>query len=95
MLWLPITARATGIILDWDMLNGTGSERQVGSHNRWFEGHRFCDRKGFRSEGAALHIAARNTGDLERAREEIIRDFDVPVAFHAVDLTQLLYQLQS
>ncbi len=48
----------------------------------------FATARAFAAEGASLHIAARNTGDLERAREVIIRDFDVPVAFHAVDLTQ-------
>ncbi len=48
----------------------------------------FATAKAFAAEGACLHIAARNTGDLERAREAIIRHFDVPVAFHAVDLTQ-------
>ncbi len=48
----------------------------------------FATARAFAAEGTSLHIAARNTGDLERAREEIIRDFGVPVVFHAVDLTQ-------
>ncbi len=48
----------------------------------------FATARAFAAEGASLHIAARTTGDLERARQEIRRDFDVPVAVHAVDLTQ-------
>jgi hypothetical protein len=48
----------------------------------------FATARAFAAEGAALHIAARNTADLERAQEEIRRDFDIPVAVHAVDLTQ-------
>ncbi len=43
--------------------------------------------RAFAAEGTSLHIAARNAGDLERARAEIIRDFAVPVACHAVDLS--------
>ena len=48
----------------------------------------FATARAFAAEGVSLHIAARTTGDLERARQEIRRDFDVPVAVHAVDLTQ-------
>ncbi len=48
----------------------------------------FATARAFAAEGTALHIAARNAGDLERARAEIIRDFEVPVACHAVDLSQ-------
>ena len=48
----------------------------------------FATARAFAAEGASLHIAARTTGDLEWARQEIRRDFDVPVAVHAVDLTQ-------
>ena len=48
----------------------------------------FATAKAFAAEGVSVHIAARNTDDLERARDEIKRDFDVPVRVHAVDLTQ-------
>ena len=47
----------------------------------------FATARAFAAEGASLHIAARNAGDLEQAREDIGRDFDIPVAIHAVDLT--------
>lgn len=43
--------------------------------------------KSFASEGASLHLAARSPEDLESAQEEIERDYGVPVAVHAVDLT--------
>jgi NAD(P)-dependent dehydrogenase (short-subunit alcohol dehydrogenase family) len=43
--------------------------------------------RAFAAEGAALHLASRTADDLERVRDDIIRDFDVPVAVHAVDLS--------
>ena len=42
----------------------------------------------FAAEGVSLHLAARSTGDLESARDNIGRKFGVPVSIHAVDLTQ-------
>ena len=42
----------------------------------------------FAVEGVSLHLAARSTGDLEGARDDIGRKFGVPVSVHAVDLTQ-------
>lgn len=44
--------------------------------------------KAFATEGVDLHLAARTVADLESARNAIRRDFDVPVAVHAVDLSQ-------
>ena len=44
--------------------------------------------RAFAAEGIALHLAARSTGDLECARDEIGRDFSVPVTVHAADLSQ-------
>ena len=42
----------------------------------------------FAAEGCALHLAARTADKLRAAREGISRDFDVPVAVHAVDLSR-------
>ena len=44
--------------------------------------------KAFAAEGAAVHLAARTVGDLESARDELRRNFDVPVTVHAVDVSQ-------
>ena len=44
--------------------------------------------RAFAAEGVSLHLAARSTGDLESARDDIGRKFGVPVSVHAVDLTQ-------
>ncbi|HEV2092916.1 MAG TPA: short-chain dehydrogenase/reductase [Rubrobacter sp.] len=42
----------------------------------------------FAAEGCALHLAARTADKLWAARKGISRDFDVPVAVHAVDLSR-------
>ncbi len=44
--------------------------------------------KAFASEGVTLHLAARTESDLEKARDEIQADFDVPVAIYPVDLSK-------
>ncbi len=44
--------------------------------------------RAFAAEGCALHLAARTADKLRAAREGISRDFDVPVAVHAVDLSR-------
>ncbi len=44
--------------------------------------------RAFAAEGCALHLAARGADNLRAAREEISRDSDVPVAVHAVDLSE-------
>ena len=43
--------------------------------------------RAFAAEGVALHLSARTSGDLEAARDQIRRDFDVPVAVHPVDVS--------
>ena len=42
----------------------------------------------FAAEGCDLHIAARTPERLRAAREDISRDFGVPVTVHAVDLSR-------
>ncbi len=44
--------------------------------------------KAFAAEGVTLHLAARTESDLEKARDEIKADFDVPVAIYPVDLSK-------
>lgn len=44
--------------------------------------------RAFAAEGVSLHLAARSTGGLESARDDIGREFGVPVSVHAVDLTK-------
>jgi 3-oxoacyl-[acyl-carrier protein] reductase len=44
--------------------------------------------RAFAAEGCALHLAARTEANLRAAREDISRDFDVPVTVHAVDLSR-------
>ena len=44
--------------------------------------------RAFAAEGVALHLAARSKGDLEKARDEIRSEFDVPVAIHPADLSR-------
>jgi len=44
--------------------------------------------RAFAAEGCALHLAARTPEKLRAAREDISRDFDVPVSVHAVDLSR-------
>lgn len=48
----------------------------------------FATAKTFAAEGASLHLAARNQHDLEKAKAEIVDEFEVPVSIHAVDLSQ-------
>ena len=44
--------------------------------------------RAFAAEGVSLHLAARSTGDLESARDDIVSEFGVPVSIHTVDLSQ-------
>src|SRR4028118_1085313 len=44
--------------------------------------------RAFAAEGCALHLAARTPEKLRAAREDISRDFDVPVSVHTVDLSR-------
>ena len=44
--------------------------------------------RAFATEGCALHLAARTPEKLRVAREDISRDFDVPVTVHATDLSR-------
>ena len=43
--------------------------------------------RAFAAEGCALHLAARTPERLRAARDDISRDFGVPVTVHAVDLS--------
>jgi NAD(P)-dependent dehydrogenase (short-subunit alcohol dehydrogenase family) len=44
--------------------------------------------RAFAAEGCALHLAARGAEKLQAARDDISRDFGVPVTAHAVDLSR-------
>ena len=56
----------------------TGGSRGIG----------YATARTFAAEGAKLHLASRTAVDLERARSEIARDFDVNVTLHVTDLSR-------